>query len=279
MRRYKLRKRTYFILLGLTTMSSMVLIAALASEPPTDENFVLTGDDSGQLLPGPPGDFLVDYRTPVITVSVISIVGLVGAMAFSGGVKYIDRNNVLESPIRKEMFEYVKSNPGVYLREISRTLDINPTNTTWHLRKLTEAELVRCQMANGLKLYYPVEGGVKTKQTALANSILRNDNAKTIVAYLLAHPGTHQREIARALGVNHGTVRWHLKKLVLSDLVNEHREGSAYKYYISTAGMDFLSKSGEMDEVLAEGPGPAEAEVPLAFEPEPGLPPSEPPGH
>lgn len=258
MRRYKLRKRTYFILLGFTTLSTFVLIAALAAEAPQEENFVMEGQGGG-LLPGAPGAFLGEFRAPVITISVISIVGLGSAMAFSGGVKYIDRKNVLESPVRQEMFDYIKGNPGVYLREISRTLEINPTNTTWHLRKLTEADLVRCQMANGLKLYYPIEGGVKTKQTAVANSILRNENAKTIVAYLLAHPGAHQREIARAIGVNHGTVRWHLKKLVLSDIVNEHREGSAYKYYISSDGMEFLGQADEVadgtvapDEVLFE---------------------------
>lgn len=251
MRRYKLQKRTYFLLLGCTMLSTAVLVTALASEPAGDPNFSVTGDGGNGLLPGAPGDFVSDYRAPIVAVSAVSLIGLVSAMAFSGGVKYIDRKNVLDSDIRKQMYGYIQENPGVYLREISRVLDINPTNTSWHLRKLTEADLVRCQMANGLKLYYPLEGGIKTKQTAVANSILKNENAKTIVAYLLAHPGSHQREIARALSVNHGTVRWHLKKLVISDLVNEHPEGSAYKYYISQGGMELLASSGEMDEVLA----------------------------
>ncbi len=252
MRRYKLRARTYVILISLSMGWMVALVVALAAGPAATEEYVLEGGGSDGLVPGAPGDFVSEYRTPIIAVSVVSLVGLLGAVAFSGGVKYIDRSNVLESPVRQEMFDYIRSNPGVYLREISRVLDINPTNTSWHLRKLTDADLIRCQVANGLKLYYPIEGGVRTRNTAIANSILRNENAKTIVAYLLAHPGSHQREIARALGVNHGTVRWHLKKLVMSDLVNEHQEGSAYKYYISQAGMEFLSASGAMQEVLAE---------------------------
>jgi predicted transcriptional regulator len=118
-------------------------------------------------------------------------------------------------------------------------------------------------MINGLKLYYPIEGGIQTKNTAVASSILKNDNAKTIVAYLLAHPGAHQREIARALSVNHGTVRWHLKKLVTANVVNEHPEGAAYKYYISTSGMETLGATSEMAEAVAENAAQA-ATSPMA---------------
>lgn len=239
------------MLISMMFMFTSLLVVALAQTPMPSVERSLTGDGDGPVAVPQPDNMFQEYRAPIITVSAVGLVGIGAALAFSGGVKYIDRRNVLESPVRREMFEYIKANPGVYLREISRALDINPTNTSWHLRKLGDAELVKCQMANGLKLYYPVEGGMKTKQTALANSILKNENARTVVAYLMAHPGAHQREIARALGVNHGTVRWHLKKLVLTDIVNEHADGAAYKYYISSDGMEVLGRSGELDEVFA----------------------------
>ncbi|MBW3583036.1 MAG: helix-turn-helix domain-containing protein [Euryarchaeota archaeon] len=249
MRRYKYSKRTYMMLFGLLFTFTSLLVVAMAQEPVDREERVLTGGED--LLVPQPDDLIAEYRAPIMTISVVGLLATGGALAFSGGVKYIDRKNVLDNPVRRDMYAYIRQNPGVYLREISRTLDINPTNTTWHLRKLSEAELVRCQMANGLKLYYPLEGGVKTKQTALINSILKNDNAKTIVAYLLAHPGSHQREIARALGVNHGTVRWHLKKLAAANIINEHRDGAAFDYYVSSDGMEILASSGEMGDMIA----------------------------
>ncbi len=255
MYRYRLQARTYFVLTLFTLLSSFILVLALAQTQVADP--VTNVDSEGpRILPGESGEFFVEYRAPLITISAVSILGLVGAMAFSGGVKYIDRNNVMESPLRRSMYDYIRENPGAYLREISRALDINPTNTTWHLRKLAEAEYVRSQMSNGLKLYYPIEGGIKSKTDAVSGAILKNENARTIVAYLLAHPGGHQREMARALGVNHGTVRWHLKKLVGAGFINEHADGSAYKYYISQEGMEFLSNSGEMTAI--EGAAPPE---------------------
>ncbi len=255
MYRYRLQARTYLILTLFSVLSAFVLVLALAQSPVADPTRV--GDtEVPRLVPGPPGDTLVEYRTPIITVSAIAMVSFLGAMAFSGGVKYIDRKNVMESPLRRSMYNYIRENPGAYLREISRALDINPTNTTWHLRKLTESDYVRSQMSNGLKLYYPIEGGVKSRTDAVTGAILKNENARTIVAYLLAHPGGHQREIARALSVNHGTIRWHLKKLVGAGFINEHADGSAYKYYISQDGMEYLSQSGEIAKIEGEAPAP-----------------------
>lgn len=280
--RYKLQSRTYMILISMLLAFTSLLVVALAATPSEGQDYLIGGDggDAGDLVAPGDGSLIADYRVPIMTVSAVGILGTGAALAFSGGVKYIDRRNVLESAVRREMFEYIKSNPGTYLREISRSLDINPTNTTWHLRKLGEADLVRGQMINGLKLYYPIEGGIQTKNTAVASAILKNDNAKTIVAYLLAHPGAHQREIARALSVNHGTVRWHLKKLVTANVVNEHPEGAAYKYYISTSGMETLGATSEMADAVAENaaqstasrltePTAASAEVEL--EPDSGL--------
>jgi DNA-binding MarR family transcriptional regulator len=92
-------------------------------------------------------------------------------------------------------------------------------------------------MVNGLKVYYPIEGGVNVKRQAVANSILKNENARTMVTFLSAHPGAHQREMARALGVNHGTIRWHLRKLVEAEVINELREGSHFRYFLTPEGM------------------------------------------
>lgn len=267
MRHHKYRTVTYVVLLAAIAASGGMLVAALMAEPPAaaDPERLLTGEDGAPSLGLPEGGgFFWDHRTPIIVVSASTVGILVGLLAMAGGVKYIDRTNVLKSPVRKEMFEFIRANPGVYLREISRRLDINPTNTMWHLRKLTEAELIRCQLANGLKVYYPLEGGVKTRQQAIVNSILRNDNARTIVAFLAAHPGAHQREIARALGVNHGTVRWHLKKLVEADITNEHRDGSQFKYFLSTGGLEMVAKAWPTGPV---GPGAASVAAAALGEP------------
>lgn len=242
MHRYKYRASTYLVLLTLTFFMAFTLVLALVAVPrdvaSSSATPSRTGGDPGVGLPdvlSPP--LVEEYRTPTMVLSGAGLAVLLTLLSLSGGVKYIDRDNVLKSPVRRQMYDYVRANPGVYLRELSRTLSLNPTNTTWHLRKLVEAELVRCQMVNGLKVYYPIEGGVNVKKQAIANSILKNENARTMVAFLSAHPGAHQREMARALGVNHGTIRWHLRKLCEAEVVSELREGSHFRYFLTPEGM------------------------------------------
>ena len=46
--------------------------------------------------------------------------------------------------------------------------------------------------------------------------------------------------MARALGVNHGTVRWHLKKLLHAELIVETRRGKASAYEPTAMGLSAL---------------------------------------
>lgn len=244
MHRTKYRPATYVLLLTLTFFFTIALVVALISgrEAPPDPDRALLGDDAPRAPALQPPGVVGEHRTAVIAASSAGLGLMLTLLSLSGGVKYIDRSNVLKSAVRRDMYEYVRAHPGVYLRELSRVLALNPTNTTWHLRKLVEAELVRCQLVNGLKVYYPVEGGVAVKKQAVANSVLKNDNARTILSYLLARPGAHQREMARALGVNHGTVRWHLRKMVEAEIVSELRDGSLFKYFLSPDGLERASR-------------------------------------
>src|SRR5439155_22534708 len=93
---------------------------------------------------------------------------------------------------------------------------------------------------NGYKVFYPAEGGVEARRLSLGKTALANENAQEVFQHVLSHPGTHQREIARALGVNHGTVRWHLKKLLHAELIVETRRGKASVYEPTEMGLAAL---------------------------------------
>jgi len=147
---------------------------------------------------------------------------------------------VLENDARKQIFEYIQAHPGVHLRAAATALDLSTTNVLWHLRKLEEANLVTSKKFEGYKVFYPVEGGVETKRRAIASSVLRNDNAFQILQYVSTNPSAHQREIARALGVNHGTIRWHLRKLEEAELIRPLKKEHTTHYYVSELGNEAL---------------------------------------
>jgi predicted transcriptional regulator len=170
----------------------------------------------------------------------LSIYGIIGiivtiiAVLTFGGIKYVTPENVLDTEVRKNLYEYIDEYPGSHLREIARELNLKPSNAAWHLRKLEQTNLIRSRAIGGKKVYYLVEGGIETRREAVAESILRNKNAYDIMYYLANNPGKHLLEIAHALNLNHHTVKWHIKKMYMAELIEGDTSNSAYPVYYAT---------------------------------------------
>jgi len=165
----------------------------------------------------------------------LAAAGLVGIL-LAGGTRFLRPEDALQSGVRGRIYEYLRARRGANLKQLTEDLDLSTTNAVWHLRKLEGTGLVRSRKFNGLKVYYLTEGGVEARDLTLSAAALANENARAIFDFVLENPRIHQREIARALSVNHGTVRWHLKKLCLAGLLSEVRAGRVSLYEPTTAG-------------------------------------------
>ncbi len=173
---------------------------------------------------------MLDENLLLIVGTVVFII----AVLTIGGIKYVTPENVLDTAVRKNLYEYIDEYPGSHLREIARELNLKPSNAAWHLRKLEQTNLVRSRAIGGKKVYYLVEGGIESRKEAVAESILRNDNARRIMSYLEKNPGKHLLEIAHALDLNHHTVKWHIKKMYMAELVEGDTSNSTYPVYYPT---------------------------------------------
>lgn len=177
---------------------------------------------------------------------VASIVAIIIAVITTGGIKYVTPDNVLDTEVRKNLYEYIDEYPGSHLREIARELNLKPSNAAWHLRKLEQTNLVRSRAIGGKKVFYLVEGGIESRREAVAESILRNNNARDIMLYLQKNPNKHLLEIAHALKLNHHTVKWHIKKMYIAELVEGDTSNSTYPvYYITDIGVNAIQNRSE----------------------------------
>ena len=179
------------------------------------------------------GIFSFSWTTETIAAVVFAIV-LIVALCTVGGIKYVTPDNVLDTSVRKNLYDYIDEYPGSHLREIARELELKPSNAAWHLRKLEQTNLIRSRSIGGKKVYYLVDGGIEARKEAVAESILRNNNAYNIMDYLSKHPGKHLLEIAHALDLNHHTVKWHIKKMYMAELVEGDTSHSKYPVYYPT---------------------------------------------
>jgi predicted transcriptional regulator len=169
-----------------------------------------------------------------ITVAVVVVIGMIIAVLTIGGIKYVTPENVLDTEVRKNLYGYINDYPGSHLREIARELNLKPSNAAWHLRKLEQTNLIRSRNIGGKKVYYLVEGGIEARREAVAESILKNRNAQKIMNYLNNNPGKHLLEIAKALNLNHHTVKWHIEKMYMAELIDGDTTNSAYPVYYPT---------------------------------------------
>jgi len=176
-----------------------------------------------------------DFTTIGISIAVvIAAIATIIAVITAGGIKYVTPENVLDTDVRKNLYQYIDDYPGSHLREIARELDLKPSNAAWHLRKLEQTNLIRSRAIGGKRVYYLVEGGIEARREAIAESVLKNKNAREIMLYLQGNPGKHLLEIANALGLNHHTVKWHIKKMYMAELVEGDTSNSAYPIYYPT---------------------------------------------
>ena len=197
--------------------------------------FTIVGNATASFI-RPDSSFVVTFTVIIIAMAVI-----ISFLIFHGGVKYVTPENVLDTEIRKHLYDYIDGCPGSHLREIARELDLKPSNAAWHLRKLEQTNLVRSRFIGGKKVYYLVEGGLEVRKQAIGESILKNNNAREIMRYLQTHPGKHLLEIAHALNLNHHVVKWHIKKMYMAELVEGDTSNSAYPvYYPTEIGIEAL---------------------------------------
>jgi predicted transcriptional regulator len=186
-----------------------------------------------------------DWTPELVGAAVLTGIAALGTAAFFfGGARFVTPAEVLENDVRQQIYAYLKQSVGANLKQLTDDLHLTTTNAIWHLRKLEEAGLIHSRRFNGYKVFYPAEGGVEARRLSLGKTALQNENAQEVFEHVVLNPGTHQREIARALGVNHGTVRWHLKKLLHAELIVETRRGKAASYEPTEMGLSALREVG-----------------------------------
>src|SRR5207237_8843404 len=63
--------------------------------------------------------------------------------------------DILAVATRKNLYDFVRRNPGFHLRELSRALNLSITLADYHLRFLERHDLVTSSMDGEYKRFYP----------------------------------------------------------------------------------------------------------------------------
>lgn len=117
----------------------------------------------------------------------------------------IPRDELLEHEIRDQLIDVLEAKPGLYLRQLARSVDVPYGQTVHHLEKLEQADLVVSVREGQHLRFYPVGTGEPIPKAW--------STRERVLGVIERYPGVTQVEIARRLGISRQLVSYHVKKL------------------------------------------------------------------
>lgn len=128
--------------------------------------------------------------------------------------------DVLAVKTRRDLYQFVRQNPGFHLREIARSLGLSITLADYHLRFLEKNDLVSWTMDGEYKRYYPRSmPGDQDARPALTNlqkqvlAYLRQPVPLKVLVFLMERDFATHKEILQHVSVSASTLSHHLKKM------------------------------------------------------------------
>ena len=128
------------------------------------------------------------------------------------------------------IYKYILNTAGVHLRKFLKELGLAMGDTQYHLSVLEKEGRIKSRRIGKHRHYYPVT--IPDEQNELILAFLRQETARDILVYLMENSGSTQQELANFKKVSAPTIKWHMSRLIESELVIVTREGKTVKYFI-----------------------------------------------
>lgn len=140
------------------------------------------------------------------------------------------RRDPLDLPLRKRITEYIRRNPGVHFRQISRDLDLAIGQVDFHINALIKGEVIVKETGSGNARFYVRDKFSKDERKAM--SILRREIPRGIVLFLLDDPGSTPSRILENFSFTSATMSYHLRRMEKVGILRVEQEGRERHYFV-----------------------------------------------
>lgn len=124
----------------------------------------------------------------------------------------MERSNILYLEKRRQLYNYIKKNPGLHIRGIVRELHLTYSNVNYHLHYLKKLGLITIKTTDSYYRVYPTDCIGKMDKEIL--NIIRKKTNRYILLYFWYNPISTLSDLAKNLDKNPSTISFHLKKLI-----------------------------------------------------------------
>jgi len=144
------------------------------------------------------------------------------------------------SGIRKKLYEYIKAHPGEHMAILIKEFNLSPSCLSHHINVLEKNGFILAHSDGRYKrLFANHNGYISTVDSNYKPiiSVLKKENAKRIIFFLMAKPLSTQHELSEALSLHPSTIHWHTDRLQDLGLVQSLKEGKNIKYSIDDSSL------------------------------------------
>ncbi len=141
----------------------------------------------------------------------------------------LTKDDVLELPVRKNIYEYILKNPGININDIKKEFNIGSNSAQWHLKILENFDFIRVHGFESQKNLFNFRSNPKND---ILHIILRNEKVKSILEVLKTNEKPLRPTVlSEMVSIHYNTIKKYLKKLVELNLIKKVN-GDKKKRYI-----------------------------------------------
>lgn len=189
-------------------------------------------------VPGSPVPMPVD-RPVLVAVALAALLSLFGAVTL---YRRLRESKVLEHPLRSEVYRTIIDRPGITAQGLADTLEVDYSTARHHVSVLTDFDFVHSRR-DGRTTHYFENHGTYGAFEKRAIPLLRGGTSSEVARVVREHPGIRPAAVARRLGVDRSTVKWHVDRLRDADLVDTRPiDGRSFGLIVPDAARDVVDR-------------------------------------
>jgi predicted transcriptional regulator len=145
------------------------------------------------------------------------------------------KETILENQRRKEIYDFLISNPGFHMRELQRRLDFPLTSLEYHLDYMVRKNVLRRERDGRFTRFYARLLDEKDEEVL---SILRQRKLREIIMLIIAKDGITFRDMQDITKLPTSTLSYYIKQLADQGLISKERIGHEILYKTDDARIE-----------------------------------------
>lgn len=147
------------------------------------------------------------------------------------------KEEILDIPKRKKIYDYIMDNPGVYFNTIKKKLKLSSHLVLWHLNMLTEFGYINKVNVHNHELYFDVK---LNPYEVKVNYFFSHEKSGKMLEYLSLNTyGISKTKLSTELGFHINTITKYLDSLEVLRIIYREKHHKQVLYFINE---DFLQE-------------------------------------